>query len=159
MPPRSVPATNNGGSGKLAAVVASRIVDDVFARRWPVGEVIGSEAELLERYNVSRAVFREAVRLVEHQHVARMRRGPGGGLVVTEPDAQAVIDASVMYLLRVGARLDEVFEARMVLEDIVSELAAKRVDEADLARLRQLVDDESNGRGVHPRRLHSLLAS
>jgi DNA-binding FadR family transcriptional regulator len=154
-------AAANGGVApqKLAAIVASRIVDDVFAREWPVGEVIGSEAELLERYGVSRAVFREAVRLVEHQHVARMRRGPGGGLVVTEPDVEAVIDASVMYLLRVDARLDEVFEARLVLEEIVTELAAKRVDESDLARLRQLLDDEATGQEANHRALHSLLAS
>ena len=150
---------NGAPVGKLAAIVASKIVDDVFAREWPVGEVIGSEGELLERYRVSRAVFREAVRLVEHQHVARMRRGPGGGLVVTEPDVDAVIDASVMYLLRVGARLDEVFAARVVLEEIVTELAVKRVDEADRDRLRQLLDDEAAGLAVDHRALHSLLAS
>src|SRR6202008_2145866 len=72
-------------NAKRAAKVADLIVEDVMASGWPVGEVLGSEAELLERYQVSRAVFREAVRLVEHQQVATMRRGPGGGLVVIEP--------------------------------------------------------------------------
>jgi DNA-binding FadR family transcriptional regulator len=155
----SVGSANGVPRAKLASIVASRIVDDVFALKWPVGEVIGSEAELLERYGVSRAVFREAVRLVEHQHVARMRRGPGGGLVVTEPDVEAVIDASVMYLLRVQARLDDVFEARVILEEIVAELAANRVEENDLARLRELVADEAAGRTVDHRALHALLAS
>ena len=74
---------------KLAATVAAQILADVMAEDWPVGEVFGSEAELLEQYGVSRAVFREAVRLVEHQQVATMRRGPGGGLVVIEPSAAA----------------------------------------------------------------------
>ena len=55
---------------KRAAKVADRIVGDVMALGWPVGEVLGSEADLLERYQVSRAVFREAVRLLEHQQVA-----------------------------------------------------------------------------------------
>ena len=154
---RAPVATN--GRTKLAAVVASKIVDDVFAREWPVGEVIGSEAELLERYGVSRAVFREAVRLVEHQHVARMRRGPGGGLVVTEPDVHAVIDASVMYLLRVRARLDEVFEARLVLEEIATELASKRIDSSDRARIRALLEEEAGGEPVDHRALHSLVAT
>jgi DNA-binding FadR family transcriptional regulator len=143
----------------LAATVAARIVEDVFERQWPVGEVIGSEAELVDRYGVSRAVFREAVRLVEHQHVARMRRGPGGGLVVTEPDDQAVVDAAVMYLLRVGARLDEVFEARLVLEEAVTALAATRIRGDDLARVRDVLDAEAGGLDVDPRRLHSVLAS
>jgi len=79
---------------KLAASVARRILGDVVDRGWPVGQVLGSQAELIERYGVSRAVFREAVRLVENQQVATMRRGPGGGLVVTEPTVDAIIDAA-----------------------------------------------------------------
>ena len=69
-------------------VVADRILGDIAEEGWPEGEVVGSEAELLERYGVSRAVFREAVRLLEHLQVARMRRGPGGGLVVLDADGR-----------------------------------------------------------------------
>ena len=127
---------------KRAAKVADRIVEDVTCLGWPVGEVLGSEAELLERYRVSRAVFREAVRLVEHQQVARTRRGPGGGLVITEPTVGAVTDAVVLYLHRVEARLDEIFEARIVLEEIACGLACGADHEArDRVELRRLVDD------------------
>jgi DNA-binding FadR family transcriptional regulator len=144
---------------KRAAKVADRIIEDVIALGWPVGQILGSETELLDRYQVSRAVFREAVRIVEHQQVARTRRGPGGGLVITEPTVDAVIDAVVLYLYRVEARLDELFEARIVLEDIASELAPGRLDEQDLDRLRSFVDDaESQGRH-DPRALHALVAS
>src|SRR6202050_431050 len=132
-PPRRPGASSDA---KRAAKLADRIVGDVVALGWPVGDVIGSEAELLERYHVSRAVFREAVRLVEHQQVARTRRGPGGGLVVTEPTVDAVIDAVVLYLYRAEARLDELFEARLVLEDIATGLAPARLEEQDLATLR-----------------------
>jgi DNA-binding FadR family transcriptional regulator len=144
---------------KRAAKVADQIVEDVIALGWPVGQIHGSETELLARYQVSRAVFREAVRLVEHQQVARMRRGPGGGLVITEPTVDAVIDAVVLYLYRVEAPLEELFEARILLEDIASDLAPGRLDEQDLDRLRSFVDDaEAQGR-PDPRALHSLVAS
>jgi DNA-binding FadR family transcriptional regulator len=139
-------------------VVAERIVDDVIAAGWPVGEVLGSEPELLERYDVSRAVFREAVRLVEHQQVVRTRRGPGGGLVVTEPTIEAVIDALVFYLHRVDARLDEVWEARGVLEGIASEMAASRLTELDSVRLLELSAQEEAAHLRDPRALHSMLA-
>lgn len=144
--------------GKLAARVADRIVDDVVARGWPVGEVIGSESELLGHYGVSRAVFREAVRLVEHQQVARMRRGPGGGLVVTEPTVDSVIDAVVVYLYRLGARLDDVFETRLVLEEIATDLAPERLEEADIAEVRALIRREADGDVRDPRELHMLVA-
>src|SRR6202041_3172660 len=132
---REMPRPGADSNAKRAAKVADLIIEDVMALGWPVGEVLGSEAELLDRYQVSRAVFREAVRLVEHQQVARARRGPGGGLVITEPTVGAVIDAVVLYLYRVEAPLDELFEARIVLEDIAAGLAPTRLDEQDLDRL------------------------
>ena len=113
---REVPRPGAEANAKRAAKVADLMIEDVMSMGWPVGQVLGSEAELLERYQVSRAVFREAVRLVEHQQVARTRRGPGGGLVITEPTVGAVTDAVVLYLHRVDATLDEIFEARIVLE-------------------------------------------
>jgi DNA-binding FadR family transcriptional regulator len=144
---------------KRASKVADRIIKDVIAGGWQVGQILGSEADLLARYQVSRAVFREAVRLVEHQQVARTRRGPGGGLVVTEPTVDAVIDAVVLYLYRAEARLDEVFEARLVLEDIAAGLAPARLEEPDLAALRVFAEDELQGTPADPRALHGLVAT
>ncbi len=128
-------------------------------RQWCVGEVLGSEAALLERYGVSRAVFREAVRLVEHQGVARMRRGPGGGLVITEPTAQSVSGALFAYLYRVSPTLDELFEARIVIEGVVAELAPSRLNQRGVAALRAIIADEAAGRVVDHRSLHNRLAA
>src|ERR1700722_12018639 len=157
-PTRDVPRPGADLSAKRAAKVADLIIEDVMALGWPVGEVLGSETDLLERYQVSRAVFREAVRLLEHQQVARTRRGPGGGLVITEPTVGAVIDAVVLYLHRVDARLDEIFEARIILEDLACQLAAERTDENDLAELRRYLDEPPVERDGDPRELHALVA-
>ena len=146
-------------SVKRAAKLADRIVEDVMDLGWPVGQLLGSEPELLQRYEVSRAVFREAVRIVEHLQVARTRRGPVGGLIITEPTVSAVIDAVVLYLHRVDAPLDELFEARIVLEEIASQLATERADEDDIARLRTFVGAENINLEIDPRTLHVLIAS
>jgi DNA-binding FadR family transcriptional regulator len=151
----TVPPLPSDTESKLAATVARRILTDVVDRGWPVGEVLGSQAELIERYGVSRAVFREAVRLVENQQVAVMRRGPGGGLVVTEPTVDAIIDAAVLYLHRANTRLDEVFEARIILEVIAAELATERLTEDDAAGLRTLEEAEVRDH----RALHARLAA
>jgi DNA-binding FadR family transcriptional regulator len=147
------------GNGRLATTIASRIIDDVARRGWTVGDVIGTEAEMLDRYGCSRAVLREAIRLIEHHHVARMRQGPGGGLVVTEPDVNAIIDAAVVYLLRCDARLDEVFEARLIVEDMAMAVAPSRLDEADITRIRQLIAEEEAGLHTDARALHRLIAA
>jgi DNA-binding FadR family transcriptional regulator len=155
---RDVPRPGADSNAKRAAKVADLIIEDVMALGWPVGEVLGSESDLLERYQVSRAVFREAVRLLEHQQVARTRRGPGGGLVVTEPTVGAVIDAVVLYLHRVDARLDEIFEARIILEDLACQLAAERTDEGDLSELRRYLEEVRVDPDGDPRELHALVA-
>ena len=144
---------------KLAAVVADRMLGDIAEEGWAEGEVVGSEAELLDRYGVSRAVFREAVRLLEHLQVARMRRGPGGGLMVLEPTVDSVTDAVSVYLFYVGAEIDEVIEARLALEEVVAELAPGRLDERDIETLRALVEQERSGAHRDHRELHNLLAS
>ena len=144
---------------KLAGRAAEQIVADVVELGWPVGRVLGSETELLDRYGVSRAVLREAIRLVEHQHVARMRRGTNGGLVIVEPDIEGVIGPAVIYLLRVGATLDEVFDTRIALEELVAEIASQRAAEADIAVVRETLERESAGGISHFRLLHSQLAS
>nr|WP_281173745.1 GntR family transcriptional regulator [Mycobacterium genavense] len=54
--------------------MARDIEADIVRRGWPVGESLGSEHAVQQRYGVSRSVLREAVRLVEHHQVARMRR-------------------------------------------------------------------------------------
>ena len=50
---------------KSGEVLAQRIQREIAAAGWPVGERIGTETELLQRYRVSRPVLREAVRLLE----------------------------------------------------------------------------------------------
>lgn len=148
-----------GPARKLASMVSARVVADIAAAGWPEGVVLGSETELLEKYGVSRAVFREAVRLLEHQGVARMRRGPGGGLVVTAPAVESVFDAVMVFLLFVGTGLDEVLEARLVLEEAAAELATERLTEEGMDRLRALVERESQGERMNPRDLHGLVAA
>lgn len=143
---------------KLAAVVSERIGAEIASRGLVDGDIVGSETELLARYDVSRAVFREAVRLLEHQQAARMRRGPGGGLVVTTPDGESAFDAAMVYLLFAGAGLDEVLEVRLVLEAAASRLAAERMDAAGGAMLTELVTHERRGELADARDLHSLVA-
>ena len=105
-----------------------------------MGEVLGAEPELIERYGVSRAVLREAVRIVEYLGVARMRQGPGGGLVVTAPNATAVTSAALVYFAYDRVKLEEILGARRIIEETAVELAATRASDAQLVQLRAWLD-------------------
>ena len=140
----SEPADGETGTpvGKLAAQTAQRIEATVIREGWPVGESLGSEVDLRERLGVSRAVLREAVRLVEHHQVARMRRGPNGGLIVCAPDAGPATRAMVIYLEYVGTSVTDLLQARQLLEPIAAGLAAERITEEGIATLRATLDAE-----------------
>jgi DNA-binding FadR family transcriptional regulator len=109
---------------KLAERIAAAIEADVLRGGWPVGKVIGSEDQLAGRYGVGRAVIREAIRLAEHRQVVRMRRGRGGGLAVVEPDASAVTESLAIFLEYARADIDDLIEARAVLEAYSAAAAA-----------------------------------
>ncbi|HEX3706127.1 MAG TPA: FCD domain-containing protein [Mycobacteriales bacterium] len=127
---------------KRAATLARLIEDDIVAAGWPVGDVLGTEPELMARYDVSRAVLREAVRLVEHHRFAEMRRGPGGGLVVRAPDGEGAAKALVVYLAAQGTSVADLMAARRILEPVAVTLAAERLTEEGIVLLRASVQDE-----------------
>jgi DNA-binding FadR family transcriptional regulator len=129
-------------SAKLAAQVARQLEDEIIDRKWPVGEGLGSETELQERFGVSRSVLREAVRLLEHHEVARMHRGRGGGLVVCAPDASPATRALVIYLEYVGTSVEDLLRARLLLEPLAARLAAETVTEDGIDGLRAVVAKE-----------------
>src|SRR5580693_10015619 len=139
----------NSGSGpgtadKRASKIARHIEAEIVRRGWPVGESLGSEHALQEHFSVSRSVLREAVRLVEHHQVARMRRGPNGGLLICEPDAGPATRAVVIYLEYLGTTLGDLLNARLVLEPLAASLAAERIDEAGIDRLRAVLRAEQH---------------
>lgn len=148
---------------KLAQRIASQIEADVMKRGWPVGEVLGSEAELIQRYQVSRAVFREAVRVVESHHVARMRRGPNGGLIVTVPEISAVQASAALFLDYADVKQEDLFAVRSALELTSVRQLVDRLDEDIIAKLRAgLVDEErfyeEHGIRSHSPDIHVLIA-
>jgi DNA-binding FadR family transcriptional regulator len=150
--------------GSLAASVARQLADEIVVRGWPVGEVLGSERELTERMGVGRGVLREAVRIVEHHGIARMRRGPGGGLVVCAPQLDAVAEAISLFLRYEGTTRAQLFELRVTVELAAVAQAAARIDEQAAARIRACVAAERRrGYGdtlasARPHALHVLIA-
>ncbi|HVW42427.1 MAG TPA: FCD domain-containing protein [Amycolatopsis sp.] len=132
--------------GKLASQVAHRIENDIIRLAWPIGTVLGSEQDLREKYGVSRSVLREAVRLAEHHQVARMRRGPNGGLLVCAPDAAPATRALVIYLEYIGTTVNDLMDARLLLEPLAARLAAATITEDGIEQLRHTLDDETERR-------------
>lgn len=142
--PETVALSGAQGPDKLAEVVARKLLTRVVALGWPTGQVLGSETDLMDEFGISRAVFRESVRLLEHHGVGRMRRGPGGGLVVTAPNVGSVAESASIYLAYRNLRIEHLMDMRRALEIRTLRMATERADAAGLARLRAICERETH---------------
>src|SRR4051794_39628144 len=82
---------------KVAAILARQIVRDIATRQLPPGSSLEPEGIMLERYGVSRASLREALRILETQGLITIKPGPGGGPIVSAVDAAEFGRMSTLY--------------------------------------------------------------
>ena len=127
---------------KLGEVLAETIENEIIAAGWRVGNVVGSESELCERYGVSRAVFREAIRIVDHHGVAEKRRGPGGGLVVVAPSVDAAVRTVSLNLEYLDINASQINDARLAIELSCVQSAIENLDDDGERRIRDFLDTE-----------------
>jgi DNA-binding FadR family transcriptional regulator len=101
---------------KSAFAAARQMERDIFEESWPAGAVFADQQNLLRRYGFSRAILREAVRLLEDRGVARMRRGPGGGLVILPISAAVIVSTVTEYFAGRQVTADQLRQGRAALE-------------------------------------------
>jgi DNA-binding FadR family transcriptional regulator len=99
------------------------------------GMVLGTEGELLRKFDVSRAVFREALRSLEFFGVATVKRGGGGGVAVSLPNPTATVDTAVLYLKYLRPDDVELRSFQRRLESDAIRLAALRASHSELIAL------------------------
>lgn len=127
---------------KVGERLARQIIDEIATAGWPIGQVLGTEPELIDRYGVSRTAFREAVRILEHLDSARMKEGRGGGLMVTEPRPGPLTHAAAIYLRYQEVDIHDLYSARVSLEEDLVVRATEAMDPVQAAALRAAVEAE-----------------
>ena len=139
-------SVQDSSRGTLGAQIAGQIERDIRREGWREGHLIGSEAELTERFGVGVAAVREASRILDARGLARVRRGPGGGLFVTAPDRGLVTDAARRHLEHVGVERAELFAVWLALEQLAITTLTARVEPAGAERLRAVLRREDEHR-------------
>jgi DNA-binding FadR family transcriptional regulator len=112
-----------------------RIRQIIMSGEWGPGTRLPREAELAGRLGISRNSLREAVRALALLRVLEVRQGDGTYVTSLEPDLLLESTRFVAHLLA-DKTVVELFEVRRILEPAAAALAAVRIDEQGLARLR-----------------------
>jgi DNA-binding FadR family transcriptional regulator len=143
-----------GGAGvpvrrvrKAYEQVADQIRELIVTGELSPGDRLPNEALLSRDFGVSRTTVREALRLLAAQGLLRTSKGAAGGSFVTLPTVDSIsslVHANVNLLTEAQhVTLEELLEARELVEVPAARLAAARRGEEDLERLRATVPDDA----------------
>jgi DNA-binding FadR family transcriptional regulator len=134
----AAPAAQAGA--KASTLLAFDIAQQVVRGELREGDALSPEAELVANYGFSRAVVREAMRLLEHDGFVSIRRGVGGGTRVRTPGTNTSARYVGLLLQMLGTTLADLDVALLALEgEAVQAIAAQR-PAGGLALLREVLD-------------------
>lgn len=124
---------------KTAELVAVRLRSRIVHGELTAGDVLPTEAQLMEEFGVSRPTLREAVRILETESLIGSRRGTRGGATIMTPDIGVAARYVGLILQLQGTTVADVYEARTVSEPYCARLLAENHTDDDMADLRTLV--------------------
>lgn len=138
-PPQTDAFIHRRQATKASITLAEDLQIAIVRGAFEPGARLPSEEKLMGQSGHSRATVREALRVLEHDGLIEIRRGPNGGLFVRRPDHGSI--ARSLQLLLQFNRNDphEVLEARREFEMLCARLAAARISPKELELLRESV--------------------
>ena len=113
--------------------IASRLIALITERQLKAGDRLPPERELAAMMGVSRSSLREALRALAMLGVAEMRQGDGTYLTNLQPGS--LMRSVGLVLAMSDSGLEELFEARKLVEPGLAKLAAERISDEDAAEL------------------------
>jgi GntR family transcriptional repressor for pyruvate dehydrogenase complex len=137
--------------------VASQIQHYIQREGLEPGDFLGREEDLAAEFGVSRPTLREALKLLASGNLIRANKGPGGGIFVAltadQGMGRSLSDAIAMMLETRAVSLQELLEARLLLEVPLAGQAAHRADADTVRRLRAALAAEDEAA------LHRIVAA
>ena len=129
----------NYTNSDLSAQIASAIRDAIISGHLRVDDRLPSEAELAEKFNVSRPTVREALKRLAAQSLIRTQRGAFGGafinrLVFEDAYGQHVTTSTLLLSMN-AVSFDVACEARFAMERACAPYAALRRSADHLAAM------------------------
>ncbi len=132
----------------ISKQIAEQIRDAIVSGQLEIGDRLPTEDELAQRYGVSRPSVREALKRLAAQNLVRARRGPTGGNFVVRPSFDELAESlsgAATLLIGIGELgIEEIIEARRVLQHSCLELAVTNATESDIRQLETALARQQN---------------
>ncbi|MDP2739974.1 MAG: FCD domain-containing protein [Pseudorhodobacter sp.] len=125
----------------VAEAVVRRILDMVKAGLLKAGDPLPPERDLAVSLSVSRPSVREALRGLTVLGVVRTRQG--GGAFISDLGPDSLLGPIQFYLALEDVNIEELYDARSLIESDVARRAAVNIQDAALDQLEELLAEQS----------------
>jgi len=122
---------------KTANIIIHKIWNMILSGELKPGDRLPPERELMTIFNVSKASLREALQTLESYGHIKKKRGVDGGSVILPLLPDNGISLILNYLKQQKYTKEDLIEARLLIEPLIVELAARKIDEKGRQRLRE----------------------
>lgn len=127
---------------KAAELVATDLRRRIIRGELQAGDALPNESALMEIYDVSRPTLREALRVLESEGLLSVKRGAHGGARVHLPDIAVAARYAALLLQVRNTTMEDLFQARRILEPAAVRMVAERGQKAAVKQLRAQWDRE-----------------
>lgn len=123
---------------KLSEQIADQLEDEIIANG-KIGDRLPSEQQLSERFESSRTIVREALKILRARGLTDSRTG--SGVYITRPDVQDLSHMiSRMILMDKDIDYRSIYETRYFLEAATARRAAERATEEDFDCMQRILN-------------------
>ena len=126
---------------RISQVIVDQIKEAVFQKKLNPGDKLPSERQLIDQFKTSRVTIREALRTLEQFGILEIRRGMEGGAFIRDPNTK-FINNFLQDMFSMGKiKISNFTEARMAIEPFSVKLAAERITEDSLKKVKQNIQE------------------
>lgn len=126
---------------KLPEQIADKLREMIIQEEMKTGSKLPAEAELMARFGVSRSTVREAVKILQTEHIVDIRQGQGTFLCAMPGLAD---DPLGLRFADQEELIGQLLETRLLVEPNVAALAAQRRTQEQLDEMKVLLDKMDN---------------
>ncbi len=140
---------------KVPELIASQIRQLIADSELKEDDELGSEADLIARYDASRPSVREAIRILEAEGLVKIVKG-ARSVKVREPRPDLPARFGALFLRAQGCGIADAYRARTLIEPAAIRELIGRVSDAEIAALDRIVAEEVKAAVADPDQFSAL---
>lgn len=145
----------------LSAAVSEKIREMIIQQHLKPGAKLPSEAQLAQRFHVSRPTLREAMKILKARNIVVIRQGDG---TYISDNTGMGEDPLGLRFIEKEALTEGIFEARLLIEPQIAMLAAQRATMEEIQELEHItqrmkeIDYKNSARSLLDIQFHTCIA-